>query len=914
MPKIKTSQYRSTLFLTSALCGAFVGGAAFAQAAPAAVSATPALEEVVVTATRQTNTVNRVALSVTAETQKALDQQGIKTINDLVSTVPALAITQQLGSGVGNFALRGIVQSAAGAATTGFYLDDAPLQKRNVGGGVATANGTPIPPLFDLDRIEVLRGPQGTLYGGSSEGGTIRYIQPQPSLTRFTEYAKAQVSVPGKGANSYEAGFAIGGPIVQDKLGFRVSIDKKFIGGFIDMVDPISRQVWKRNTGNDDILMWRAAMTWAPTADLKLTASFNDSQDKDDNVNTTWTLPVSSQVVVPTLCFNPANYSALKPPAGGVPAVIARGDAACAAAKAANPSLYTLPGATYGPYNLSRYQSLATDVSPSETALKVAALTVDYDLHVALFKSITSYFEDRNATSTAETSQIGRYQSNASSASPTTTIIDPVTGATRTVLQGPNWNTIFSPTAVRDQAGHFVALNRRYGFTEEMRLQSPGDAKPFSWVAGLFYSNIRNPQLYNNYYPLTTLSAGLYGLTVQQRYGVNGIVDPSVPGLLDFDARRQHMQDLETAGFAEGNYWITDKLKATVGLRVSEVTFKYSNLFIGPVTGVGADNPNPALQTPNATNGGANSGSVTEHPVTPKVELQYNLTPTDLIYFTAAKGYRPGGINPLPSVGICGQALAVYGLQPTDLPQTYNSDSVWSYELGAKARVLDNRVQMNAAIYHIDWQNPQVTLSPGFNCGLVSTYNAKAAVSDGLEFETQAAPFPGLNLNAAVGYNNSHYTQTTIGVLGKTGTNLVVAVAGQKQPLSPYSISLGARYDHELAANYRGYGRIDWRYAAAYPITVYGIGAFAPDINNVPAIQNTNLRIGVEHADFDVNLFVNNVFDRNTGQYTAGGRGGCASAASGGTAACTTYSTYTPFYQVNTGYPREVGVQVVFRH
>jgi hypothetical protein len=239
---------------------------------------------------------------------------------------------------------------------------------------------------------------------------------------------------------------------------------------------------------------------------------------------------------------------------------------------------------------------------------------------------------------------------------------------------------------------------------------------------------------------------------------------------------------------------------------------------------------------------------------------------------------------------------------------------VWSYELGGKFRVLDNRVQLNGALYHIDWLNPQVTLSPGFNCGLVSTYNAKSAVSNGLEFESQAALLPGLTANFAVGYNDSHYTATTIGVLGKTGTNLIVAFNGQKQPLSPYSFSLGGRYEHDIVEGYRGYGRIDWRYAAAYDTTVFGIGAFAPDINHIPAIQNTNIRIGVEHEAFDLNLFVNNVFDRNVGPYASGGRGGCASAASGGTSACTTYATYTPFYQLNTGYPREVGLQLVWRH
>jgi outer membrane receptor protein involved in Fe transport len=905
------TKLRVCLLATSAACAVMAGGGAWAQEVQPISAPADSLEEVVVTATRQTDTVNRVPLSVTAQTQKNLDQQGIRAITDLVATVPGLQVNQQLGSGVGNFALRGIVQSSAGAATTGFYLDDTPLQKRNVAGGVATANGTPVPPLFDLDRIEVLRGPQGTLYGGSSEGGTIRYIQPQPSLTSFSEYGKIQGSVPKSGASSGEVGLAVGGPIVKDKLGFRVSGYRKHQGGFIDMVDPIANQVWKSNTGKDDISELRAAITWAPTEAARITASYFNSWDKTDNVNWSYTLPTGA-VTVPTLCFNPAAYTAATPPPGGVPAVVGRGDAACATAKAANPNVYTLPGATYGPFNLSRYQTLANDISPSKTVIRVANITADYDFKAFAAKLITSYFEDVNQTSTAETSQLGRYQSNANSANPTTTIADPLTGATRTVLQGPNFNKVFAGVPVRDQGGHFVAKNRRYGFTEELRLQSPGSAKPFSWVAGLFYSNIRNPQRYDNYYNLERLSGGLYGLTPQQRYGVRGL--ESTPGVFNvFDARRQSMKDVEKAAFAEANYWITSRLRATAGLRISEVSFTYANLFIGPVTGVGADNPNPALQTPNATNGGANSGKVSEKPVTPKFSLQYNVTDTDLVYVTASKGFRAGGINPLPAVGICGQALAVYGLTPTDLPQTYDSDSVWSYELGAKGRFLSNRLQVNGSVYRIDWQNPQVTLSPGFNCGLVSTYNAKSARSQGFELESQALLFPGFTANLAMGYNDSKYTATTIGVVGKTGTNLVVAVDGQKQPLAPYTISLGGRYEHEVASGFQMYGRVDWRFSATYKTTVFGIGQFAPDVNRVPAIQNTNIRIGVEHDDLDVSLFVNNLFDRKAGPYT-GGRGGCASAATGGTAACTTYATYTPFYQLNTGYPREVGVQVVFRH
>ena len=115
--------------------------------------------------------------------------------------MPGFTINQ-MGTGLANIAIRGIYQGNQGSPTTGVYLDNTPLQNRNVGGGVATSNGTPLPPLFDLQRIEVLRGPQGTLYGGSSEGGTIRFITPQPSLEKYQAYAKASVSAIQDGGDS----------------------------------------------------------------------------------------------------------------------------------------------------------------------------------------------------------------------------------------------------------------------------------------------------------------------------------------------------------------------------------------------------------------------------------------------------------------------------------------------------------------------------------------------------------------------------------------------------------------------------------------------------------------------------------------------------------------------------------------
>src|SRR5579871_2717260 len=160
--------------------GAAAGGAA--ENAPAAVpeaSATAGgLQEVVVTATRREESLSKVPISVTALTQDTLDQKGIKDFQDIVRFTPGVSIDN---SGTNAISIRGI-SSSGGAGTTGIYLDDTPIQMRALG---FNPDDT-LPKTFDLDRVEVLRGPQGTLFGSGSEGGTVRYIMTQPSVVDTT--------------------------------------------------------------------------------------------------------------------------------------------------------------------------------------------------------------------------------------------------------------------------------------------------------------------------------------------------------------------------------------------------------------------------------------------------------------------------------------------------------------------------------------------------------------------------------------------------------------------------------------------------------------------------------------------------------------------------------------------------------
>src|ERR1700689_4385634 len=199
--------------------------AAAQQAAPQPSAGT---EEVVVTATRRSEKLSKVPESISAFTSEKMDQLDVKNISDLVRFTPGVTFDTESK----DISIRG-VNSTAGDATTGIYIDDTPIQIRALGFG----SDNTLPAVFDLERVEVLRGPQGTLFGAGSEGGTVRYITPQPSLTDFSEYAKAELSTTKDGAPSYELGGAMGGPIVDDQLGFRVSGWGREDGGWIDKVD-----------------------------------------------------------------------------------------------------------------------------------------------------------------------------------------------------------------------------------------------------------------------------------------------------------------------------------------------------------------------------------------------------------------------------------------------------------------------------------------------------------------------------------------------------------------------------------------------------------------------------------------------------------------------------------------------------
>ncbi len=264
-----------------ALIGA-VAGQAQAQTAPADEKAGGGLTEIVVTATRHEESLSKVPLSVTALNQESLDLRGVKDFNDVARFTPGVNVDN---SGTNNISIRGIA-STGGAGTTGIYIDDTPIQIR----ALAFNPDDALPKSFDVDRVEVLRGPQGTLFGAGSEGGTVRFITAQPSLTKTSAYSREEVSYTQGGSPSYEAGGAFGTPVIDGTLGVRATVWYRRDGGWIDRIDPTTQALQEKNSNYDETTLIRLAAVWAPADNWTVTPSIYYQDRFRNDVESYWPL------------------------------------------------------------------------------------------------------------------------------------------------------------------------------------------------------------------------------------------------------------------------------------------------------------------------------------------------------------------------------------------------------------------------------------------------------------------------------------------------------------------------------------------------------------------------------------------------------------------------------------------------
>jgi len=773
--------------LPAVLAALGAAGASQAQEqAPAAEASTAGpLQEVVVTATRREESLSKVPISVIALTQESLDERGIKDFSEIVRFTPGVNFDT---SGTNTISIRGI-SGTGGAGTTGIYLDDTPIQMR----ALAFNPDEALPKSFDIDRVEVLRGPQGTLFGAGSEGGTVRYITTQPSVNRSSIYARAEVATTDGGAPSYEGGVAVGGPLVNNTLGARLTLWYRRDGGWVDDINPVTLAPVQQNANYVDTYLARLAFLWTPSEKWSVTPSIYYQNAKRNDINNFW--PLYSDL---------SNNKFID----------------------ADPTQRRVPDKFY-----------------------LTALKIQGDLGSAQFISNTSYYDRTNQDGYEGTLyDLGFYQRFV--------YLPPYpTGASFPLVDG---NGIHLPAGATDYTSPSTVDNGQINIAQEFRLQSSDPNARLVWTTGLFFSENRQSYFEQIHDPkLSELSNALTGdPNFADFFGGTGYV----PGY-DEDSYflQTRAKDEQYAVFGELTYAVIEQLRLTAGGRFSKTKYSFDTYTGGP-----------QLFAPPATGSGNNS----ENSFTPKLSVQYQADPSNMYYATYAKGFRPGGANNPVPYAACSTDFMNFGI--AGAPTTYNSDTVDSYEIGAKNN-LNNRVRIASSLYYIKWNNIQQVVVPPI-CQISFIANLGRAVSKGIDLELDASLTNSLTLSLAAGYTEARFTQDS--KLSSSAPTPVVAngdaIVGQSseggygQPTAPVTVAAGLEYRFGLLAR-ESFFRVDYEYQgrAKWPTPGQDPGTLQYDPANyvLPGTTFTSLRAGMQFGQVSLAAFCDNL--TNTHAITA---------------------------------------------
>ena len=262
------TNFRSKILLAGSILPALWAGQALAETPADASSVTVA--DIVVTATRREEKVQEVPASITALPQSFIQDTGAQKLADVVAAVPGLSLDQGL-SGSQVFTIRGANTTSLfsnAQSPVGLYIDEVPILDPFLPIAVPQLQ------LFDVNRVEVLLGPQGTLFGAGSLGGAIRVITNKPNMTQYEAATEDTVQGGSGEATSYAFNGMVNLPLIEDKLALRVVGFYDYNGGWIYNT---ARQ--EKNANHGEVDGGRAELRWTPTANFSVTGTFSTEND-----------------------------------------------------------------------------------------------------------------------------------------------------------------------------------------------------------------------------------------------------------------------------------------------------------------------------------------------------------------------------------------------------------------------------------------------------------------------------------------------------------------------------------------------------------------------------------------------------------------------------------------------------------
>jgi outer membrane receptor protein involved in Fe transport len=746
------------LLLTS--LGAHAQGTAPAQT-PDASSQGQGLEEIVVTAQRRTQSVLDVPYNISAVNAATIENAGADTLNELTRVVAGLTTVDE-GPGArgqtNNLTLRGLRTDSPGGGQT---TTETPGQTVN---SVSTYFGeTPVffpMPMYDVDRVEVLRGPQGTLYGSGAEAGTIRFIPNRPQFDKFSgevQVAASAIDNAGEPNNLNRDLKGILNLPLAEHLALRLVAGVEHDGGFIKNDDllvtrggsginstpipsipgnlasgPVIAPL-QRDTNTTNQWFARGALRWQPVEAFDLQVDYLHQYIY--SANTQYSNPEYPGGV---LDFTSPN-AALPP-------------------SASNPSYW--PHSSFSMNPGGTYTSTAFLKSPYGDVTNLVSAVATVDVGMATVTSATSYYTDKSY-----------------GISDWTGLIDnPATVNYNLYYPYNNYPRIVTPAYVPAED---------HAFVQELRLVSAGTHR-FDYVLGAYY----NRQPADNGWLQLMPGISAYNASIGQP-------NPSKFGDTIWNYNRSTLFQ-DRAVFGELTLHATSAWQITGGVRFFRQTFSTdatSNLyFCGAICAGDQINPN-------GTSTAVSSSDFGRHVW--KFNSSYDFGPGLRAYVTYSEGFRRGGANGLPTAGI-------YASLPNYL--TYTPDLAKNYEVGIKGALLDRKLTYTADVYRIDLQHFQfdaINLS-----GEPATYNGDTARSQGVELELDASLTRNTRATLGYAYTDAKVTKTftlydypsyaLVPSLGGTGETAPLfggpITAGSKLPGVPQNtITVGIDHTLELA-------------------------------------------------------------------------------------------------------------------
>lgn len=766
-------------FMVSCAAGALLsglaGGASYAADAVAAADAAPVIQEVVVTAQRRSESVQDVPMTVQALSSESIAKLDVTNVEQILRFTPNVVYSAP-GAGQGQISMRGLSTGRAGEqsyATVGnfpnvaIYLDEQSMQ---------FPGRAPDIYLADMQRVEVLEGPQGTLFGGGAEAGAIRYITNKPKMNVFDGSVEGMYGMTWHGADNYSFNGVVNLPLVTDKLAARVVVYNDRQGGYIDNVP----STFTRNEQLDNNTYIGIKPTGGlcpdggkanPNTGFCLpagTAQYNNFAlaQKDQN-------PVTNQGARAELLWQiTPDWDLLI--SQSVQNLDAEGLSTSYPVGSDFQPLQPLQVTSFVPtYDKDNFESTAWTLNGKIHGLSAIYTGAYTDRHIVQQNDYTNY---------SRTLYGQYYECTGGNNS----------GFGAGKASGPAVPaTCYSPVTFWHDKVHNTHMSH------EARISTPSDWR-LRGVAGVYYEQFRIHDVMDFDYKTipscdegSNLAVALAGGatcvgndapapgSTQNQPGVKG----DMVGYGD-DTTRGYDQ---TAVFAQFDVDIIPKvLTVTAGTRY----YDYNEFEKGSIYHT-ATNCTDVLVCPPKANIDAEHLQVTYTGFKSHYGIQYKPTKDLMVYAVYSEGYRPGGFNRYPET----KAPLTSGNNQYTKPVSYAPDSLKNYEAGVKSELLDHRLQLNLTGYHMEWLNSQIALyQPCCLGNSTFTTNGASYSIDGVEGQFIARLTEGLTVQGSASYNENKQTNSPCLVSNAVGSptlgQCITQVKGQPYP-NPFGVKGG---------------------------------------------------------------------------------------------------------------------------